>query len=145
VNVTTLLAGRAESLPVQFFRYGIVGGAAFVVDFATLVVLTDAVGLNYLASAAIAFTLGLATNYALSIRWVFASRSLESRTAEFTVFAVVGVLGLGLTEVVLFTGTNLAGLDYRLSKILAVALVFFWNFAARKALLFRQTRQQTHA
>jgi len=141
-RVSALLVGQAESLPVQFLRYGIVGGVAFVVDFATLVALTDMVGLNYLAAAAIAFTVGLTTNYSLSVRWVFASRSLESRTAEFTIFTIVGVMGLGLTEVILFAGTDLAGLDYRLSKMVAVGFVFFWNFAARKALLFRRGHGQ---
>ena len=135
--VDKLLIQQTESIHVQFFRYGIVGGMAFVVDYAFLIGLTEFAGLNYLASAAVAFIAGLVTNYLLSVNWVFSHRSLSDKRAEFVVFAVIGVVGLGLTEVVLFVGTDLAGIDYRIVKLVAVGLVFFWNFGARKAVLFR--------
>jgi putative flippase GtrA len=78
----------------QFLRYVVVGGVAFVVDFTVLVLLTEVLGLHYLTSAAIAFCCGLVTNYILSITWVFSTRSLASKRTEFTIFSIIGVVGV---------------------------------------------------
>lgn len=118
-------------------RYLLVAVVALAVDFGTLVALHEVAGLHYLLSAGAAFGLGLATNYSLSVAWVFVNRSVHNRIAEFAVFAAIGMAGLLLTEVILYGGTDLLGLDYRLSKAMAVGAVFVWNFGARKLILFR--------
>jgi putative flippase GtrA len=48
------------------------------VDFGSLYVLTEYAGVYYLVSAAAAFLLGLSTNYALSVAWVFGTRAVSS-------------------------------------------------------------------
>lgn len=126
-----------DSTLVQFLRYTFVGGAAFVLDFGTLFVLTEYGGVYYLTSAAIAFLLGLVANYALSIFWVFSRRTLERRWLEFGVFALVGVVGLGFNELFIWFFTEHVHLYYMISKVIATALVLIWNFLARKYLLFR--------
>ena len=68
---------------------------------------------------------------------MFHSRALQDTRVEFVIFSLVGVTGLGLTELILYAGTWKLGFDYRLSKIVAVAIVLIWNFSARKLLLFR--------
>ncbi|CDG65207.1 putative membrane protein [Methanobacterium sp. MB1] len=74
---------------IQLFRYIFVGGAAFIVDFGSLYILTDIFGMYYLVSAAIAFILGLIANYILSISWVFNRRRMDSRLSEFSVFTTI--------------------------------------------------------
>jgi putative flippase GtrA len=113
-----------------------VGLISFIVDFATLVTATELMNIPYLYSAVSGFTAGVLTNYILSISWVFPDRSLESRAAEVSIFVIVGVIGLALTELILYIGTAILGLDYRVSKLVAVAAVLFWNFGLRKTLLF---------
>jgi putative flippase GtrA len=123
----------------EFLRYGIASGVAFVVDAGALILLTELSILPYLASAAVGFILGLITNYLLCISWVFSARNMSSRRAEFMVFTLIGAVGLLLTETILYLGTDAMGFDYRLSKLSAVAVVFLWNFALRKLLLFRKS------
>jgi putative flippase GtrA len=123
----------------QAARYLCVGGIAFLADFGTLVALTEWASMHYALSAAFAFGVGLAVNYLLSVTWVFHHRVFSDQRTEFMLFAMIGVAGLGLTEVIMWCGTEVAGLDYRISKLIAVALVLFWNFAARKVLLFRDS------
>lgn len=131
-----LLFGPATSPSVQLFRYTLVGGTAFVVDFSALTALVSIAGLHYLAAAAIAFLGGLLTNYALSVMWVFPERRVKSPLAEFGIFAGIGVLGLGINELTMWLLTSLAGLDYRASKLAAAVVVYVWNFTARKRALF---------
>ncbi|MBQ9399321.1 MAG: GtrA family protein [Bacteroidales bacterium] len=125
------------NLAGQLLRYGVVGGIAFVVDYGSLWLLTEVCGLHYMASAAIAFLLGLICNYVLSTRWVFGESRIRSKWAEFAAFAVIGVIGLGLNELIIWVGTDLLGLHYMLSKVISTVIVFFWNFLARRFLVFK--------
>jgi putative flippase GtrA len=85
--------------------------------------------------------LGLATNYALSITWVFNQRSVSSRYMEFVIFAWTGIVGLGLNELFMWTFTDIGNQHYTVSKILSTSLVFCWNFLSRKYILFRGDRK----
>ena len=132
-----LLQTPTESTLVQFLRYTVVGGVAFVVDFGLLYLLTHYGGVYYLTSASLAFVVGLVINYTFSVLWVFSHRVVSNRWVEFGLFALVGVLGLGLNDLSMWLLTSVAGLYYLYSKLITTALVFVWNFAIRKVSLFR--------
>jgi putative flippase GtrA len=136
--IDTVFKGKTDNTYFQLIRYTFVGGLAFLVDFGTLYLLTEFFHLHYLLSAGIAFLLGLITNYLLSIRWVFTARSVRSKKVEFLVFAVIGLIGLGLNELFLWIFTDLLGIYYLLSKILTTIMVYLWNFFARKYILFNK-------
>lgn len=136
MNRITALSPKTSSLSAQFFRYFVVGSVAFVVDFALLYLLTEFAGLHYLISASVAFMAGIAVNYALSVTWVFDHRSIDNRVQEFAIFAIIGILGLALNIALMWFFTELAELHYLKSKIIASALIFLFNFGARKTLLF---------
>ena len=121
---------------IQFLRYSLVGGAAFIVDAGTLWCLERFV--HYLAAAAIAFVAGLIVNYILSKLFVFTDK-VGSPTAEFITYAVIGVIGLGFTELLMYFFTDMLGIYFLLSKIITAALVLIWNFAARKIILYRRS------
>lgn len=57
-----------KTLTKEFCRYLLVGGTAFVADFATLALLTDLAGMHYLLSATVGFAVGTVVNYLLSTR-----------------------------------------------------------------------------
>jgi putative flippase GtrA len=132
-----LVKDQTDRTKIQLFRYIFVGGVAFAVDFISLFILTNYLGIYYLISAAIAFTLGLLLNYILSVKWVFNRRTIENRTFEFGIFAFIGIVGLGLNEVFIWFFTQDLQIYYLISKILASIIILFWNFFARKFILFR--------
>jgi putative flippase GtrA len=136
-NLTNnLFRDNTDKIRIQLFRYILVGGVAFLVDFTSLFILTQYFGIFYLISAALAFILGLAVNYLLSIRWVFNNRKLERRSFEFGIFAIIGIVGLGLNEFFIWFFTQDIQIFYLYSKILAAVIILFWNFFARKFILF---------
>lgn len=122
----------------EIFRYLIIGGTAFLFDYGTLILLNKAFGLNYLIAATIAFTIGIAVNYLGSIFFVFQVRSLHNVHMERAVFLLIGIIGLLINDGMLFllTGTLLIPVEY--SKLITQAIVLFWNFAARKKILFTE-------
>jgi putative flippase GtrA len=126
-----LLTRKTSNGIVQLFRYGIVGGLAFIVDYGTYSLL-NLLGVNYLISGAISFTLGLIVNYLLSIRWVFTHSS--RRATEVIIFTLIGVAGLGINELILYVCTGLLGISPAVSKLISTAIVFLWNFILRRAM-----------
>ncbi|MGD2294569.1 MAG: GtrA family protein [Candidatus Aminicenantes bacterium] len=130
------LFNKSHKTHIQLLRYAVVGGCAYAVDFGTLYLMTDYLQIHYLISAAAAFTLGLFTNYTLSILWVFSKRAVSQRHMEFLIFAVIGVAGLGFNEVFLWFFTEFVQFHYLVSKLVSTVFVFFWNFFARKKILF---------
>lgn len=126
---------------LQFGRYLIVGGSAFVADALTLR-LVEQCGVYYLIAAAAGFLVGVTVNYFLSTHLAFAGMQARvSRQAELAVFLLISLLGLGLTELLMYLFTDKLGLHYMLSKVVAAVIVFLWNFFAKKVLYRKDTAQ----
>ena len=120
------------------YRYAIVGGVAFIVDVNTLFILVNFFNINYLIATGFGFILGLSVNYYLSINWVFKKRIVANRYIEFIIFALIGIGGLFLTELLMYVFSDRLEIYYLFSKVMSVMFVFIWNYYARKIILFRE-------
>src|SRR6476469_7583194 len=100
-RVHRLLVGRSDRTIVQFIRYGFVAVAALAFDFGTYAILVRGFNIHPVIAATCGFTLGLLVNYALSILWVFKKRT-RSRRVEMIAFFVIGLIGLGLTDLIIW-------------------------------------------
>lgn len=136
ISFRKILFGNTTDLFIQFFRYTLVGGLAFVVDLGLLFVLTEYAHWYYLVSATLSFLAGLLVNYVLSTQWIFKSSKIRNKKIEFILFGLIGVIGLGLNNVLLYFFTDLIGLYYILSKLITAVLVYAWNFLGRRYFLF---------
>lgn len=136
-NFRDLMFSATNDTWIQIFRSLFVGGIAFVVD-ATVLFVFEKLGLHYLVSAAIAFVFGLVTNFLLSKYLVFSAATTKvNKTVEFLTFAVIGVIGLLLTEIMMYFFTDYLEIYFMLSKVIAAIIVLFWNFGSRKIILYR--------
>ena len=126
-------------LTLEFLRYFAASAAGLGLDFSLYVGLTELAGWHYLLSGAIGFCAGAMAVYALSSGWGFRERRVRDSRWELFVFVSIGVLGLLLTELVLYVFTDFFGVDYRLSKIFAAGAVFLINFGLRRHILFRSS------
>ena len=134
--IQRLIRHASDNIAVQAFRFLVVGLVAFAFDFSFLMVAVKVWHWNYLLSAALAYSIGLIVNYGMCVRWVFPRRRFEDQRTEFILFALIGVTGLGLTELILWIGKDFAGLDIALAKFASLFFVAAWNFTLRKTLLF---------
>lgn len=129
---------HSDKLSRQLFVYGIVGGLAFVADYGSLWVLTEYCHLHYLVSAALAFIIGLMVNYILSTAWVFTERRYNNIILEIILFSIIGIIGLLFNELLIYFIVEFLSMHYMFGKIVSTIVVFFWNFFARKYLLFHK-------
>lgn len=112
-------------------------------DMFILYELTAKLGLPYTVSAVFGYSFGMLLNYLNSILWVFSDRRFESRTIEFSAFTAIGIMGLGLTEAILYLSIDKLNMHIIMAKLLAVIIVFIWNFSMRKTLIFTKRETET--
>lgn len=134
--IKRLIFGKSENLLIQLIRYIVSGAIAFGVDFTVLWILTDFFDFYYLTSSVISFMFGLAASYLTSATWVFDEKRLSNKTIEITIFGIIGGIGLLLTSFFMWLFTSVLFIYYLYSKILTTAIVFIWNFIAKKKILF---------
>jgi len=134
--------GDTENTFIQFFRYLFVGGLATVVDWGVSYLLFRfAFNEQYAVAAnSISFVAGLAVNYLISTFWIFKNSKVKSRLTEFLGFAAIGLVGLfmtmGITKLFEWWLSDQTSAFQILAKIVSTGAAFFWNFFARKILLF---------
>ena len=126
---------------IDLAGYGLVSVVALACDWGLLIGLSG-LGLPYLLASTISFTVGMGVAYALSIRFVFPTRRAVSREAEAGGFFAVGFVGLVMTQVLLFLLVGKLGLAVALAKAPTTALVFLFNFACRRGLVFAAASQR---
>ena len=130
----------SDGLLRQALRYGVAAALGFAADYGTLILLKEGLGLHYLLAAAIAFAIGIAVNYLVGVLFVFRRGELP-RALELTGFLLISLAALGLTELLLYALTELFGLHYLLSRLLAGAATYLFNFLMRRYALYRTPRK----
>lgn len=142
MKLSDIFVKKSDNGFIHLLRSSVASCTAFALDFGVLVFLTELVKLDYRISAAAGFICGTILLYFLSVNWVFSSRRIKDSRLEFILFAGFSSLGLLLNLGFLVFFTEVTGIDYRLSRIMAAMLVFFLNFAARKFILFSEAKKQ---
>lgn len=126
----------SSKVSIQFIRSIFVSGVALVFDFGLLIFLKQDLKVYYLLAATISFIVGVIVNYYLSIWWVFADHKLPSRKYEFAIFVIINAIGLALNLAIIAAVVQIFGKNYIVAKAISTVIVFFWNFAGRKKLLY---------
>ncbi len=126
---------KTENLLIQIFKFGIVGGIAFLIDYVVLFCCKEFIGLSVLLSAAIAFTVSVVYNYIASVKWVFDVNKEKSAKKNFVIFIILSIIGLIITEIIMWIGSDIMKINYLIVKIIATAIVMVFNFITRKMFL----------
>lgn len=136
-----LLIEETGNTYLQAARYFIFGAIPTIVDMGLLWILKASFGSELLLLwTALAFIVATFVQYYFSIRFVFNSRNVSSKTLEILVFFAVRAGGLGWTELLMWLFAVKMGMHYMLAKFIIVILVFVWNFSMNKVLLFRNNK-----
>jgi putative flippase GtrA len=127
-----ILVSPTNRMELQFIRYGMVVAIAAPIDLGGYIILKQ--HMNYVLAATISFSISLVVNYFLSVRWVWTNDTGRQRHIDVIVFFVIGIVGLVLTDLVLWGLTEFAHINSVVSKLCALMVVFFWSFCARRYL-----------
>ncbi|WP_130836699.1 GtrA family protein [Lachnoclostridium sp. Marseille-P6806] len=150
----------------QIVKFGVVGVICFFIDYliglaaVNLILRFRLFGessfiIGSQIGAALGFAVSVVVNYILSFKFVFARREEMDRRAEFIIFLVLSVIGLGINQLIIgiATGPLYSGVRwlretlgysmmYTGAKILATAVVMVYNFVTRKIFLEQKKAAQ---
>jgi putative flippase GtrA len=116
--------------------YGAASACALAVDVGMLQLLSAVLGIHYLAASAISFVAGGVVLYFLSVKFVFTSRRVDSRTLELSFFLALGLIGLVVNAAVIYVAVGPLHAPLLAGKFAAAGFTFSTNFVLRRYLLF---------
>lgn len=126
---------KMKKLVEQIMKFGAVGFLCFFIDYLVgLVVLHVMLGVGVFGEnsfsmgsqigSALGFTVSVIVNYILSFKFVFERKEDMNRKAEFVIFIILSVIGLGLNQVVMWICTVLVYNNVEwIQKLLGLSLI----------------------
>ena len=129
------LKPKHEKLFIQIFKFGIVGGTAFVIDFVFLYIFREFCHFPVLISNTLSFCISVIYNYIASVKWVFDVNKEKNAKMQFVVFIILSVIGLLINDLIMWVSVDFLSIYYLLAKIIATIIVMIFNFVTRKMFL----------
>lgn len=126
---------------ISFMKFGITGLSGMVLDFSVTWLFKDVLFINKFLANGIGFTAAVISNYLINRAWTF--RSKAKMTRQFAGFATVSVIGLLLNTLIVYVFNQLLSLNFYFSKVIAVGLVFIWNFSINYFFVFKSSKSHT--
>lgn len=115
--------------------YGMIGSFTSFLDFCVFTCLSHCLGIHYLVSNCISVFIGISTSFLLNRAYNFKVKNQVVR--RFGVFLSVGIMGLMLSNIILWVGINLMCYNDVLVKISSIILVVGIQFLLNKFITFR--------
>ncbi|HEY6199144.1 MAG TPA: GtrA family protein [Candidatus Binatia bacterium] len=127
-------------LMVSLRRSQVASLTATLVDFSTMVFLTEVAGVWYVAATATGAFIGAVVNFLLGRHWTFTADH-EAIPGQVIRYAVVSAVSLGLNTAGVYLLTDYAHLHYALSRVIvAMSVGLLFNFPLHRHFVFnRQT------
>ena len=118
----------------KFFYLGIV---STLIDY-LLYSIAILLGANYILAIILGYSAGLIANYTLGRKFIFTSgHKLKNSKHELGAVTVIAILGALFTIVIVKTlSYSSLHMDPLLSRPIAIAIVFFWNYLAIKLFVY---------
>ena len=126
---------KLENLLIQIFKFTIVGGIATIIDWIIYYLIYNFLKINPLIANIISFSVSVIYNYIASVKWVFDVNENNSKKKMFIEFMIFSIIGLLITELLLWLFINKLLINEMISKIVSTAVVMVFNFVTRKIFL----------
>ena len=128
----------------RFLRFGVVGFSGVFVDMAVFYLLYTVSGLALTRSAILSAEVAIINNFIWNDLWTFGDISSHQkgtgkRFKRFLKFNLICLSGLILNVLLVNLLFNLFGMNAYLAKVIAIAIVTFWNFWLNLKLSWRVT------
>lgn len=115
----------------EIISFCLVGVFTFGLDYGALYFCTEILGINYLYSAGLSFSLAVLINYVLCLKFVFTLQGRQTGKG-LMFFVLASMVGLGLNQFCMWFLVEKQGIYYLLAKIVATGIVMVWNYVAKK-------------
>lgn len=119
----------------QVVKFGSVGVLNTLIDLGVLNLLVY-LGMGAVAANSISFALAASNSFVWNKLWTFRDRE-GSWKKQVIPFTLVALVGLGISDVIIFYFHEQMGYNLNLVKVASVVVVFWWNFFIPKLYIFK--------
>jgi putative flippase GtrA len=135
-----IVSRSQRSTIANFLSYAVLMVPISLVDIGTAWALIH-VGVHYLVAVSLAFLLANLLVYFMSRRLIFKQSGVGS-LGEFTVFASIGLVAIGIQDLTVWIAVSLLHLHWLIGKVAAMGITVFWTYFSRRAVVHasRKTR-----
>ncbi|WP_083936605.1 GtrA family protein [Arcticibacter svalbardensis] len=119
----------------KIFLFGFVGLIGMCIDFGLTWLFKEKLGVNKYAANTIGFSVAVVNNFILNYIWTFQpeDKNIQIFFLKFLLFAVIG---LGINNLIIYFFNEKILVPFYFSKVLAIGIVFIWNFTTNNFLNF---------
>ena len=122
----------------QFVKFCLVGGGSAIFSFSIYYSFTEWLEFWYVYSAVCSFLISAIFNFTVNKLWTFRNNEKGKQVVNQIVkFGVVMAAGLIINTSIIYTLTEWAGFDYRISWVFATGAVAFWSFGFNRLWTFK--------
>ena len=121
------MSETVETTFFKFLKFGLVGLSGLLLDFGVTYLAKEKLRWDKYLANSLGFIVASTNNYILNRLWTFHSADPEIGW-QFSKFLLVAVAGLLLNNLIVYLLTEKAKLNFYLSKLMAIVVVFAWNF-----------------
>ena len=120
---------------VQLFKFGMVGGAGYVINLIVFAALTEGLDTHHIAAAVGSFCVAVTNNFLLNRHWTFQASGGHAGFQAARFFAV-SLLALGVNLALLYLLVDVGSAPELPSQAVAVAGAMPFNFIGNKLWTF---------
>jgi len=122
----------------QLFIYFFIGGFAALVNWIIFYISNSLCNIHYLIATIIAFFVATWVNWKLGRISLFKNSAVRSKvTGEKTLVYIVSAIGLLLNLLLMWLMVDILNIQPIIAIVITTGLVFFWNFFARRILIYK--------
>lgn len=141
-NIASLYQSNAKELR-RFVKFGLVGALGAIIDIGLLNLLRGVFGWDLIWANTASVSAAIISNFIWNRYWTFPESRARKKRRQLPQFALVNLIGLLLNNLIV------VGIDallvsilgepwsYNVAKIVAIGVVFFWNFAVNRLWTYR--------
>lgn len=138
MSTPAITPSSSSKISTQGLKYVVVGLITLLIDFGLTWLLLPS--MHLVIANSLGFLLANITNFLLAHRWVFQSQVPTTQSTQtYMAVLAVSLVGLALSDLMVWLAISQWQLPFLISKILAAILGLVWNFGARKIWIYRDT------
>ncbi len=121
----------------EFIKFFGVGGVSTAIDY-TIYFIIISLGFDYVIGITLGYAFGFWFNFSAGRKYVFTAGSkTESSHNEFIRVFIIAFIGLLLNILIVnILSVSYLHLDLAYSRVIAIAIVFVYNYGARKLFVY---------
>lgn len=124
----------------ELIKYCIIGCSGALLDFIVYTILIKAFGMNYLLANALSVTAGITNNFFLNAYLNF--KVTDKLFKRFISFYLVGMLGLLISEILLYLLVDIMIMNSIIAKIITIFVITIVQFILNKTITFKKKKEE---